>query len=152
MANNCIQILEENGLSKTEVRKKVLNLFLDSACALSLSDIEAAFSKIDRITLYRTLKTFENKGIIHKAVDGTHHPKYAICEPSCNEHKHEDDHAHFHCLSCGKTVCFEHVPNPAIPEVLNGYVIEEATLILSGTCTECLAQKNSRISVTETLE
>lgn len=138
MSNSSIQILEKNGLSKTDVRKKVLSLFLDSSSALSLPDIESAFNKIDRITLYRTLKTFENKGIIHKAIDGTNHPKYAICESSCSEHKHYDNHAHFHCLSCGKTLCFDHVANPALPEVLDGYAIEETTLILSGTCRECL--------------
>ncbi len=137
---NSIQILEQSGLSKTEVRKKVLALFIESQSALSLSDIESAFSKIDRITLYRTLKTFETKGIIHKAVDGTNHPKYAMCEASCSEHKHHDNHAHFHCLSCGKTVCFEQVANPSIPEVLNGYTVEETTLILSGTCKDCLEE------------
>ncbi len=133
-----IRILEENKLSKTTIRKKILDVFLHSDVALSLADIESAFEKLDRITLYRTLKTFENKGIIHKAVDGTNHPKYALCESGCSEHSHEDNHAHFHCVACGKTVCFENIANPAIPDSLNGYKIDTTSLILSGTCQECM--------------
>ena len=90
-----LRILTANKLSKTEVRKKVLSLFISSDNALSLQEIESSFEKIDRITLYRTLKTFESKGIIHKAIDGTNHPKYAMCEESCDEHNHNDNHAHF---------------------------------------------------------
>lgn len=132
-----IQILKDNGLSKTEVRKKVLELFLDSENALSLQAIESSFEKIDRITLYRTLKAFEGKGIIHKAVDGTKHPKYAMCEEQCSEHFHQDNHAHFHCTVCEKTICLEQVPTPNIPNIPNGYSVQETNLILSGICVDC---------------
>ena len=132
-----VDILKANGLSKTEVRKRVLELFLKSNNALSLSAIESSFDKLDRITLYRTLKTFEGKGIIHKAVDGTKHPKYALCEAQCDEDHHHDNHAHFHCTSCEKTLCLDHVPVPNIPNLAKGYTVRETNLILSGTCSEC---------------
>ena len=131
------KILKANGLSKTEARIKVLELFRNSANALSLQSIEAAIDKIDRITLYRTLKAFEAKGIIHKAVDGTNHPKYAMCEATCNEHNHQDNHAHFHCIHCEKTICLEDVPTPNIPSIPVGLKIQETNLILSGICTDC---------------
>lgn len=132
-----IQILKANGLSKTEIRKKILDLFLNSSTALSLQAIESAFDKLDRITLYRTLKTFESKGIIHRAVDGTMHPKYAICEGKCDEYDHHDNHAHFHCTICEKTVCLEGVAIPSILNLPKGYTVEETNLILSGKCEEC---------------
>ena len=132
-----VEILRSNGLSKTEVRKKVLELFLDSEVALSLQDIESAFGKLDRITLYRTLKAFEGKGLIHKAIDGTNHPKYAMCISDCTEHQHEDNHAHFHCLQCEKTICLDHVPTPNIPNIPANYTVEETNLILSGICADC---------------
>ena len=130
-------ILKQNGLSRTEVRLKVLELFLSSDSALSLTDIEGAFDKLDRITLYRTLKAFETKGIIHKAVDGTNHPKYAMCEEDCDEHNHQDNHAHFHCMECHKTICLENVPTPHAPEIPQGYQVQETNLILSGLCIDC---------------
>ncbi len=131
-------ILKANGLRKTEVRKKILDLFLDSKNALSLSAIESSFEKLDRITLYRTLKTFEGKGIIHKAIDGTNHPKYAMCKAQCDEEHHQDNHAHFHCTSCQKTICLNHLPTPNISNLAKkGYNIQETNLILSGTCPDC---------------
>ncbi len=130
-------ILEANGLSKTAVRKKVLDLFLESNNALSLSAIEASFGKLNRITLYRTLKTFQSKGIIHKAIDGTNHPKFAMCKAQCEEGDHQDNHAHFHCTTCEKTICLDDLPTPSIPNLSEGYVIQEANLILSGICPEC---------------
>lgn len=132
-----IKILKSNGLSKTEARLKVLELFLESATALSLQKIESSIEKIDRITLYRTLKSFESKGIIHKAVDGTNHPKYAMCESTCTEHHHHDNHAHFHCTNCEKTICLEEVPTPNIPSLPEGLTIKETNLILSGICSTC---------------
>ena len=63
--DNHSDILKRNGLSVTESRKKILELFLDTAGAMAHADIEkntaAAF---DRVTVYRTLQTFVEKGII----------------------------------------------------------------------------------------
>ena len=132
-----IRILKANRLSKTEVRKKILELFMQSDIALSLPEIESSFEKIDRITLYRTLKTFESKGIIHKAIDGTNHPKYAMCSGHCDEHSHHDNHAHFHCTACEKTICLDHVLTPNIPNLPAGYSVNETNLILSGVCIDC---------------
>lgn len=131
------QLLKNSGLSKTEIRVKVLELFQSSKNALSLADIESAFDKIDRITLYRTLKAFETKGIVHKAVDGTKHPKYAMCESDCDEHHHQDNHAHFHCISCEKTICLENVSTPNTSNLPTGYEVQETNLIISGICSDC---------------
>ena len=137
LMDKSIEILKANGLSNTEVRKKVLDLFLHSNIALSLPAIKSSFEKLDRSTLYRVLKAFEEKGIIHKAVDGTNHPKYAICKAQYNEEGHQGNHAHFHCTSCEKTVCLIHIPITNIPNLANGYQVKETNLILSGTCPNC---------------
>ncbi len=135
--NRSIEILESHGLSKTEVRKKILDLFLQSDNALSLSAIGSSFEKLDRTTLYRTLKIFERKGIIHKAIDGTTHPKYAMCKAECNEGRHHNKHAHFHCTSCENTFCLDHLPIPTIPNFPKGHIIQDTNLILSGICPDC---------------
>lgn len=129
-------ILKSSGLSKTHVRLKVLDTLLESANALSLQNIESALNKVDRVTLYRTLKAFESKGIIHKAIDGTKHPKYALCLDDCAEHDHNDDHAHFHCTSCEKTICLEEVTFPRI-QVPQGFQVDQTNIILTGRCADC---------------
>ena len=57
------EILKHNQLSVTGSRKKILELFLSSAGALAHSDIEKKTGeKFDRVTIYRTLNTFLEKG------------------------------------------------------------------------------------------
>ena len=60
------EILKQNQLSVTGSRKKILELFLSNEGALAHSDIEKKTGeKFDRVTIYRTLHTFLEKGIIH---------------------------------------------------------------------------------------
>jgi len=79
--------------------------FLDSQnVALSLSEIENQFENADRITIYRTLKTFEEKGIVH-SIQENNTTKYRLCEDDCNENTHSDRHLHFYCKICKQTTC-----------------------------------------------
>ena len=45
----------------------------------SIEVLEKAFPKSDRITMYRTLKTFEEKGILHSIKGEGDEAKYALC-------------------------------------------------------------------------
>ena len=59
-------VLKKNQLSVTDGRKKILELFLNSEGALAHADIEEKTGEtFDRVTVYRTLNTFVEKGIIH---------------------------------------------------------------------------------------
>jgi len=130
------QILRKHGLRITQFRMDTVYLFIQAGKALSSTDIETALQDSDRITLYRTLKTLEDKGIIHKAIDGTQVMKYALCEASCDEHHHHDEHIHFHCIRCENTICLDHVfvPDVTLPA---GFVANESHMIVNGVCLEC---------------
>ena len=131
-----LEILNDHGLRNTKVRREVLQVFLDQRNALSHQHIEQKLDNVDRITLYRTLKTFEKNGIIHRAIDGGDKIKYALCAPGCDEHQHTDHHAHFHCVACDRTLCLDevHIPKVKVPA---NYAIHDVHLILSGTCAAC---------------
>jgi Fur family ferric uptake transcriptional regulator len=59
-------LLKKNHLSITGGRRRILELFLQQEGALSHSDIEKkAGEKFDRVTVYRTLQVFLEKGLIH---------------------------------------------------------------------------------------
>lgn len=140
--NKALDILVENGLRKTVMRQGILEIFLDSDIAVSQQHIETSlvkqFNRVDRITVYRTLKTFEQKGIIHKAIDGTHTPKYALCADDCTEHAHHDTHAHFHCDDCGKTYCIDEVEAPKT-KAPKGFKVNSTHLVMNGLCEDCQA-------------
>ena len=136
-SNKAVQLLEQNALRKTNMRVDVLTLFMKQAdTALSNQELETALDDSDRVTLYRTLKTFEKKGIIHQAIDGSGVTKYAMCHSDCTEHNHVDDHAHFHCNDCGKTLCLEEIDTPKV-QLPTGYKADVSYMVIQGTCSHC---------------
>jgi|TARA_R100000479_G_scaffold51000_2_gene23975 Fur family ferric uptake transcriptional regulator len=128
--------LKTKGIRPTAMRSLVYQELAKQDTAVALTDIELAFTKADRTTLYRTVKTFEENGIVHQIDDGTGISKYALCEPGCNCEIENDLHLHFHCSNCDKTVCLtEHkIPQISLPD---GYVAEDVNLVVKGICSDC---------------
>jgi Fur family ferric uptake transcriptional regulator len=129
-------ILRRKHLSVTDSRKKILSLFLDNHDALAHGDIEKkAGEKFDRVTVYRTLQTFVEKGIIHTIPTSDNSVRYALCK-DCTEGHHHDDHVHFVCNNCHKTICLDDVvsPNIVLPE---GFTAESVQVLINGTCKDC---------------
>src|SRR5437764_129386 len=98
------ELLKKNDLSVTAPRQQILNLFLRKKGALSHSDIETA-EDFDRVTVYRTLQSFTEKGIIHAIPTADNSVRYALCKDDCHAGHHHDDHVHFICDECNKTIC-----------------------------------------------
>lgn len=130
------ELLRRNSLSITESRKKILSLFLQSADALAHGDIEKkAGEKFDRVTIYRTLQTFVEKGIIHTIPTADNSVLYALCK-DCKEGHHHDDHVHFVCTNCNATICLDNVVSPRI-ELPKGYVAQNTQVVINGICKNC---------------
>jgi Fur family transcriptional regulator, ferric uptake regulator len=133
-------LLTNHHVRKTKVRIAVLDLFMSNSYALSHAEIEQRIdTEFDRVTIYRTLKSFEEQGLIHRVIDDSGAMKYAICSPSsnCQEHRHHDQHIHFSCNKCGKTFCLDMVPVPAI-QLPPNYQFEKLDLLAQGICKDCL--------------
>jgi Fur family ferric uptake transcriptional regulator len=127
--------LEQQGIKPTTMRLLVLKYLLEQQAAVSLKEVEEAFERADRITLYRTLKTFEEKGLIHHIEDGTGATKYALCEEGC-ACAPEDLHVHFHCNRCQKTFCLPKVGIPAF-QLPAKFKLQEINLTAKGVCADC---------------
>ncbi|WP_432411295.1 Fur family transcriptional regulator [Rasiella sp. SM2506] len=128
--------LENKKVRPTAMRVLIYKYLAEKKIAVALTNIENAFAKADRTTLYRTLKTFEEKGIVHQIDDGTGITKYALCENGCNCDIEQDLHLHFHCTNCNETVCLtQHkIPHINLPE---GYLAEDVNLVVKGICEKC---------------
>jgi len=130
-------LLKSSGLRITPTRQEVLSILYNSNVALSSQDLEEKISSdVDRITLYRTLKSFQEKGIIHKAIDGTDITRFAICKSDCNSHEHRDNHIHFHCQQCGNTFCMDHITIPEL-NVQTPHQVIDVNIIMKGNCETC---------------
>lgn len=131
-------LLSRYELRKTNIRKDVLNSFINSeGRALSHSQLEVILEDTDRVTLYRTLKTFEQKGLIHQAVDGSGIMKFALCgHQQCAMEQHSHQHAHFNCQKCGNTICLDEALTSSI-QTPAGYTVADTHIILKGICESC---------------
>ena len=133
---NIDQLLESKGIRVTAMRLLIYKLLADRDRAMTLSDVENAFDKADRTTLYRTIKTFTEKGIVHQIDDGSGITKYALCEEGCSCQIETDLHLHFHCNVCQETICLTDHKIPTI-KVPDGYVAENVNLVIKGICDKC---------------
>lgn len=130
-------ILTSRQISPTAMRLRVLECLRQQHTAVSLADIERAMPHTDRITVYRTLKTFEEYCLIHRIDDGTGATKYALCPEHCAPAAgHHDLHLHFHCRQCGRTSCLPSGDLPVL-KLPPGYTNETQQLIVKGICAGC---------------
>jgi Fur family ferric uptake transcriptional regulator len=137
MTNGVDHILLDHALRLTDSRQQILNVFIRKGSALSHSEIENTISsQFDRVTVYRTLKSFLEKGIIHKVLDDGTGIKYALCKEHCRDSQHSHEHVHFKCNECGETNCIEDVVIPTI-SLPNGYKAFEKNLLIQGVCANC---------------
>lgn len=105
--------------------------------AVSHGDIESSVDgRYDRVTIYRTLKSFLENGLIHKVLDDNGGTKYALCTHTCADGHHQHEHIHFKCSNCQETICLEgvNIPTVRLPE---GFVAAESNFLITGTCSKC---------------
>lgn len=133
-------ILKKNQLSVTGSRKSILDLFMHSNGALAHADIEKQTGeKFDRVTVYRTLQVFMEKGIIHTIPTSDNSIRYALCKEECAGGHHHDNHVHFVCTVCTNTVCLETVIVPEVQLPLDFQPIERQ-MVVTGICGGCRAK------------
>ena len=130
-------ILRKNQLSVTDSRKSILDLFLHSNGALAHADIEKQTGeKFDRVTVYRTLQAFMEKGIIHTIPTSDNSIRYALCKDDCSQGHHHDNHVHFLCNVCARTTCLESVTVPEV-KLPKGFRPIDSQMIVTGICGDC---------------
>ena len=130
-------ILKQNGLSTTDSRKAILTLFLETAGALEHGVIEKKTgAQFDRVTVYRTLQTFQKSGIIHTIPSIDNIVKYALCQDNCNAKQHLHNHIHFVCDQCGNTYCLQNIEVPQV-KLPKGFRSSTTDVLVNGVCKSC---------------
>ncbi|KGE13680.1 Fur family transcriptional regulator [Sphingobacterium deserti] len=132
-----IKLLKQNALKVTPHRLRVLQEITHKDAAISQPDLEKIVGKdIDRVTLYRILSSFEDKGIVHKIFDLNGTATYAICSAECSADHHHDQHVHFICSVCNSVFCLQEISLPKIPVPPN-FTLHSIALNAVGLCDSC---------------
>lgn len=125
------QLLKDYSLRVTQSRVDVIGILMEKNVAVSQADIEAMTDgKYDRVTIYRTLKSFLECGLIHKILDDKGRTHYALCADG--HHRH----VHFRCAHCDETTCLEDVRIPEV-ELPEGFLIQGSNFLVTGICNRC---------------
>jgi len=127
--------LQSRNIKPTAMRQLVLQVLSEQKTAISLQELEGKFEKVDKTTLYRTLKTFEKNKLIHSIDDGTGSIKYALCQETCECHP-KDLHVHFLCTVCDQTYCLSDIPVPQINLPTN-FQFDSVNMVVKGVCSNC---------------
>lgn len=132
-----IHLLKEHNLRVTDSRAQILKVFLEKSFALSQPDLERALGDaFDRVTIYRTLTSFVENGLLHKVLDDAGASKFALCTHSHETEAHADEHIHFKCTQCNNTHCLDQLgfPHFAAPA---GYSFSNTNVLIQGICPNC---------------
>lgn len=136
-----VQILKRNNLKITQPRLRVLAIISEKKTAISQPELEKILGKdIDRVTLYRILGSFEEKGILHKVFDLNGTATYAICSTKCTAHHHHDQHVHFICSICNSVYCLDEISVPKISLPTN-FSLHAVVINAVGICDKCSTEE-----------
>ena len=129
------EILKQHEKRATEKRVALLKILMDSSKAFTLSGIEKQLTiPIDRVTIYRTLHSYEMMGLVTKMVD---HKGTCIYMYNHEAHSNSHVHPHLRCKVCEKVVCLPCLPSEYTNKLVK-HEIEEMYFLMEGICSKCL--------------
>ena len=135
-------VFREHQLRQTSARAAVLEALSNSPHPLGATEIqERVPPEIDLATIYRTLGTFLQNRIVHRARGaGDEGWRYALAKPeSAKPHAHP----HFVCDGCGRVECLQSSNVPPTLErslkVQTQYQVAYVEVLAHGQCPQCQA-------------
>lgn len=134
------EILRRADLKATKKRQLLLFLLQKHACPMTAEELHAAAAAIlpmNLSTVYRTLHTLTEKGILLRTVRQDGKAYYALPQK---------DHSHrLLCSLCGKAIPIEACPLGELEEALErktGFHITGHSLEFTGLCPDCTKKEN----------
>lgn len=134
-----IRILKDAGIKPTSQRVLILDYLMNNLNHPSSEQIYQSLhrevSVLSRATVYNTVNTFKEKGLIRVLDTGDEVAHYDI---------ELGEHAHFQCRVC------QRIWNVKMPETLEkeiclpeGFISQDCQVLVKGICKDCAAQDKS---------
>lgn len=122
-------LFKQCGMKRTAHREEIIDILEKSRIPMTAEDIFKEAENISLATVYRTIETFCQKGILTKISIGDDEKKYY--ELTSNKHRH-----YAVCLKCKR---LEYIDICPVHDVfLNDFRITGHRLELYGYCKKCL--------------
>lgn len=129
------ELLISVNLRRTEPRTSILCALLGAVKPLTQEQIAVKLGDEapDKVTIYRTLETFVDSGLVHKAYLRERSWHFELAH-NCTENQ---CHPHFTCTDCGDTHCLTDVSIPLAATAKNGFAVSRQRVQLEGLCPKC---------------
>lgn len=128
--------LKKSGLRATSARIAVLQVLKDSERPLSHSEMVSQLKEIygDQATIYRTLITFVDVGIIRVASNVGGMARYEFVDAS---HDAQHVHPHFLCQTCGIVSCLPKTTVISSVDEQWREILRASEVQFLGSCLDC---------------
>jgi Fur family transcriptional regulator, ferric uptake regulator len=143
-------LLRGRDLRVTTPRLQVLGALLDSPSPLDAAALCQRLTSADRVTVYRTLNTLVDAGILHRVDPGDRVFRFGLSEGSPAPAAPGHQHPHFVCDACGTVQCLDDAevilkPRPRSSRTPGGHTrpaprplrVTQKDVLLHGTCGDC---------------
>ncbi|MFY0593145.1 Fur family transcriptional regulator [Roseivirga sp.] len=117
----------------TTIRVEALHLLSNQEKAFSISEIEEHLKEADRVTIYRTLNSFVELGIVSKVLNNKGVTYFFF---KGIDHTAKCAHPHLYCKSCNKVICLPEYPESYL-NILDNYKAEHISVLMEGECHNC---------------
>ena len=128
-----MNLLKAAGYKKTIHRETLVRFFLVNPGPLTSEDIQKRTKGLDKVTIYRSLASFESAGLLRKIDFGDGLLRYEL---NLNDDEH---HHHVICTQCGRVDVIDHCEASPVShiEAQTGYRSIRHSLEFFGLCPQC---------------
>jgi Fur family ferric uptake transcriptional regulator len=129
------QMLKAANLYRTSGRVAILKVLLRANKPLNQRQIarRSASEHLDKVTIYRTLESLSEVGLVHKAFIQERAWHFELAH-NCTK---SQCHPHFTCTCCGSTHCLMGISLPMAKSPHGGFIIHRQQVRLEGLCPAC---------------
>ena len=128
-----VKILNEHGVAPSIQTIKILQYLIDyrthPTADMIYQELIKEIPTLSKTTVYNTLKTFTEKGILIAL---------SLFDSEIRYDYDTDQHIHFKCTECGKIYDLDRVHDNLTDDLIEGHKITEHHVNLIGICKNCL--------------
>ena len=128
-------LLHSVKMYRTNPRVAILALLLQAPRPQTADEIAAGLAPAgpNRVTIYRTLESLVNAGLVHKVFLQERCWHFELSH-NCSKNQ---CHPHFTCTNCGDTHCLTETSIPMAKSPHKGFLIRQQRIQLEGLCPKC---------------
>jgi len=129
------KILKSVNLNHTKAQVLIMEQLLRVNRPLSSEELaeQLGYNSPDKTTIYRIMKRFCSKNLVHKAYVRGRLAKYELAH-NCTD---KQCHPHFTCINCGETFCLKDRFVPLIKGLKKGFIVHRQQVRIEGLCSSC---------------